>query len=397
MLRFNFNIPKSLIFGYIILSGCNGPAEFNNYELSEGQSIELKLDRFTSPAERYSQFHPNWNGKEVFAVHVKDQNVIKIYDLKSGQLEEELSYATEGPQAIPSVYYFHLHNEDSIFLSQSHHYKLTLTNKGMEPVNVFNLLPDEVEIDPETLGPTSENFGILTADSKRPLTILENKVIGHLMPFMSPYRTDASLIDGLFIQKGFLDGSMNFKVGYPQEMQGKIWGPMHGLFFSCFNKNNNQFIMSFAASENLQVYDHQLNYLFSSKANASKFKSIRPMSKPDSDPEVYKEYYMNQPVYGGIYHDVKNDIFYRIGRYPNGDDYDPYKSDYLDPMANPRDLVIIALNKDLNKIAEHTIKQPQDGVYFDVSFANENGLYISFVDFNDEDKLYFKNFKAIKK
>ncbi|AFL82837.1 hypothetical protein Belba_0166 [Belliella baltica DSM 15883] len=388
----------SIIFLFYVsfsILGCSASTDDGEiFEVKEGESIAIKLDHQTSPAEQYTQYIKDYNGKEVYAVHVKNRAAIKLYDLASGELFEEIKIPTTGPDAINSVGHFYIHNQDSIFLNQGLLFKLVLVNRSMEKLDVYDLMPDDIDWDPNTYRTTSTDLASLTFDMKRDFVVINNSIKTQTIPYLYPLDPKMTNVEGLIISVDLASKSF-YKFGdFPEEMKNKVWGGFLSLYFLRENSEKGESILSFAASENIFVYNNSQKFNSIYYASSNKIKKISHYVKSDPVQEQEMDYYMNMPVYGGIYHDEKNGYFYRIAKYPNGDNYDPYKSDFLDPMANPRDFCIIVLDKDYKKVTEFDIKQPKDGVYYDMCFANENGLYIPYVDLNNEDVLYFKNFKV---
>ncbi|MBT0811500.1 hypothetical protein KIH41_09440 [Litoribacter ruber] len=54
--------------------------------------------------------------------------------------------------------------------------------------------------------------------------------------------------------------------------------------------------------------------------------------------------------------------------------------------------MILVSNAKFNNIAETLISQPEEGVFMDACFVNENGLNIQYADLHNEDRFYFKTF-----
>lgn len=151
-------------------------------------------------------------------------------------------------------------------------------------------------------------------------------------------------------------------------------------------------VTSYAGFEYISVVNSSFDTVSYYKATSEKFPEIRPAPRPYEVVEEEIDHYMNVPTFGGIYYDKYRDVYYRIGKFPKPEGYDSFKSDYLDPMANPRDWVIIVLDGDFKKLTEYTLRQPKEGVYFENCFVNKNGFYVAYVDYSDEDKLVFKGF-----
>src|SRR5690554_6918456 len=90
----------------------------NDYLFSINHSnYNVFLDYYTSNFEMASQYLPDWRGTEAFAFLNRKNNQIKIYNLNTGLLTDSIQYQNDGPNGVGSIYEFHIHNEDSIFLN----------------------------------------------------------------------------------------------------------------------------------------------------------------------------------------------------------------------------------------------------------------------------------------
>ena len=64
-----------------------------------------------------------------------------------------------------------------------------------------------------------------------------------------------------------------------------------------------------------------------------------------------------------------------------------------DPLFKPRNMIVMAFDAvSFDKKAEMKLRQSDSGVFLDRCFVNEKGLNIFYLDFEDEDKLFFKTF-----
>jgi hypothetical protein len=386
-------LPAILILG---LLSCEKNTITNReaWKLVQGEDLLLNLDHRTAPNENYYQYVENFHGSESMVFHVRKDHSFKIYDLQSGQLKEEINYPVNGPGALPSVYGFYIHNEDSIFLSQQYHYRVLLTNGNLEVVDQLNLIPEGIKFKSSGYLPEESHTVQSTNFSSRSLPFINN---GNFI-FPSLYvgyadRTDYTIKGRIYTDYDLSNKEFHYRLPFPKSMQEKLWGGMLILNYGCYNPKTEKIVTSYSGFEYISVtspsFNDTVKYF---KATSEKFQEIRPAPKPYEVVEEEIDHYMNVPTFGGIYYDKFRDVYYRIGKFPKPEGYDGFKSDYLDPMANPRDWAIIVLDKDFKKLTEYTLKQPKEGVYFENCFVNKYGFYVAYVDYSNEDKLVFKGF-----
>ncbi|REG79375.1 DUF4221 family protein [Algoriphagus antarcticus] len=380
----------------LFLAACSQPNEESSnlsWSIKPGKELVLHLDSVTAPNENYFRYLKNFHGKETIAFHILGANMFKFYDLNTGKVHHEIKYPISGPSALNSVYGFYIHNPDSIFLSQQYHYRLLLLNSKFEKIDELDLAPENVEFKVSSHVPKKGNF-IQTASisSRAPLTVRSGKVI---IPSMNMSRADEKSYtrDGhLFTVFDLESRAFAYKLKYPEDMQDKFWGGMLTFTYTCYNPKTNKIITSYAGSGQISVSDPDFIKTEYFQALSEKLKDIRPAYKPYEMVEEEIDHYMNMPTFGSIYYDIYRDVYYRLGKLPKKGAYDPYRSDYLYPMSNPRDLVIIVLDSKFQKLTEYNISQPKDGAYFENCFVNEQGFHIAYVDYENEDELVFKQF-----
>lgn len=154
--------------------------------------------------------------------------------------------------------------------------------------------------------------------------------------------------------------TFSYKLNYPEAMQNKLWGGMLTFKHLCCNSKTNRVIISYAGFDQISVFNRNFKSTKYYKATSDELKSIRSAYKPYEVFEKKNEHYMNMPTFGRIYYDRYRDVYYRIGKFPKVGEYDPNKRDYMDAMANPRDLVIVVLDSKFQKLTEYILKQPKN-------------------------------------
>lgn len=319
-------------------------------------------------------------------------NEIKIYDLNTGKVMDSIQFQPEGPESVGRIYDFHIHNKDSIFLNDRYGYKIHLVDKKAKKINSFSILPENTVFDkggiPQAQRTALTMFGIYS-----PARVLNDYLYVSSSPDRDLMEPDFYDSEELGIRINLNTRKYEYLMGYPESHKNNIWGVDFSKVYSTFNEDENLFVYSFPIDENIyttsnhQSFDRHLY-------NSISFPKVKPMAKPDRDFSVYYKYTKFNSAYVNILYDSHRKLYYRLGRYKVREE------DYTAPttsLANPQDIVIIVHDASFNKIYEETIKQPADGqIIPQMSFVNQAGLNIAFVDYSNEDKLNFIRFKVVE-
>lgn len=205
----------------------------------------------------------------------------------------------------------------------------------------------------------------------------------------SPKRYDA---DCLLVKVDMESGEISRLMGYPDKMKDKAWGTFHSLLYTHFRLNHKLFFLSYAADEEIYVANENLEIISSFSAKPKNYQLIKPLpTTVVNNDKAYLNHYNEQYVFGSVLYDEYRDLVYRIALEPNPDYGDVF---IKDPLYKPRNIIVMAFdpNRDYEKIGEMRLEQSDNGVYLDRCFVNEKGLNITYVDMENEDKLYFKTF-----
>ncbi|AFL84396.1 hypothetical protein Belba_1799 [Belliella baltica DSM 15883] len=382
---------RILVLFCLISFSCGGKiGNGNSRVFKEIHEYVLNLDRYTSPVEEYIQYVPNWKGKEVFAIHVRGMFEIKLYDFTTNELLETLKYSHEGPKAYPNTYDFHIHDENNIFMNRRYHYRAHLVNQHFDLIKTFEFLDPGTKVDPVSGIPLSGKTFLPMFNHNKIFKKFPDKFILTASPDISSYDPKKFYADCLLINVELETGEISRVKGYPEKMHGKAWGVLHSYIYTDYSERKEQYFLSYAADEELYVENDKFERIASFSAKPEKFKEIKaiPVNAVFNDP-VYMTHYNEQFVFGSVLYDEHRDLIYRIALEPNPNYGDTYTKD---PLHEPRNMIVMAFDSNYEKIAEMRLEQSEDGVYLDRCFVNEKGLNITYVDLNNEDKLYFKTF-----
>jgi hypothetical protein len=180
-------------------------------------------------------------------------------------------------------------------------------------------------------------------------------------------------------------------LGYPEKMQGKAWGGFD-MVYSDYNPEEDLFVHGYAADERVYITDRAMNQIHDFEAYPKGYKNVPPLTvKEVESNDAYRSHWQDNDLFGSIHWDPYRKLIYRIMEEPNVN----YNKDMLlDPLERARNMVVMAFDakQDYRKVAEIRLKKSEKGVYLDRCFVNEKGFNITYVDLENEDKLYFKTF-----
>ena len=389
MNNMRFTFISLLILGLFSCAEKNGDEITSSFR--EVHTYQLNLDRYTSPTEDYYQYVKNWKGQEAYAFHISGKGQIKLYNLEDGALIETLDYDENQPNLQSGAYDFHILNEDSIFLSRRRAYKVYLINRDFEIIKKMDFMGKEDEIDPKTGWPKSQNIYLPVWARNRCF-----RKIGDQVFIAGAANFDTRFAEGtdtktLLNSYSLRTDEISHLLGYPEKMQGKAWGGVN-MVFSEYNPEEDLFVHSYAADERVYVTDRAMNRIHDFEAFPKGYKKVKPLTiKESENNDAFLSHWQENDIFGSIHWDPYRKLIYRIMEEPNVN----YNKEMLrDPLERARNMVVMAFDTEQNyrKVAEMRLKKSEKGVYLDRCFVNEKGFNITYVDLENEDKLYFKTF-----
>ncbi|SDZ56428.1 DUF4221 family protein [Rhodonellum ikkaensis] len=357
----------------------------------EVHTYQLNLDRFTSPTEDYYQYVKNWKGQEAYAFHVMGKEEIKLYNLGNGALIETLAYGDNQPNLQSGIHDFYILNEDSIFLNRRRAYKVYLINQEFEIVKAMDFMGKNDEIDKNTGWPKSKETFMPVWSRNRFFRKIGDKIFVSGAPNIIASSVDAFNTKTSLNSYSFGTEEITPLLGYPEEMQGKIWGEFFKMISSDYSQED-FFVHSYAADERVYITDRAMNLIHDFEAFPEGHKKVPPLTlKEIENSDALLSHWQDNDLFGSIHWDPYRELIYRIMEEPNVN----YNKDMLrDPLERARNMVVMAFDakQDYRKVAEMRLKKSEKGIYLDRCFVNEKGFNITYVDLENEDKLYFKTF-----
>jgi hypothetical protein len=358
----------------------------------EVHTYQLDLDRFTSPVEDHYQYVPDWKGEEAHAFHIEAKGQIKLYSLASGTLLETLPYALNQPNLQYGIHDFYILNEDSIFLNRRRAYKVYLIDSTYEIITTLNFMAEDDEIDKKTGWPKSKDTFLPVWNRNRFFGKIGDEIFLTGAPNFDARFADGTYTKTLLNSYSLSSDKITPLLGYPEKMQGKAWGEFFEMIFLDYSPERDFFVVSYAADERVYVTDRSMQVIHEFDAFPLGFKKVPPLSNKEVDSnDAYESHWQNNNIFGPVHWDSYRNLIYRIMEEANED----YISELLrDPLQRARNMVVMAFdpNQGYKKVGEMRLQQSEKGVYLDRCFVNEKGLNITYVDLENEDKLYFKTF-----
>jgi hypothetical protein len=379
------------VFFLTLLSCSKKNASIATSSFKEVPGYQIALDQFTSPVEDYIQYLQNWKGQEAFAFHVRPKEQIKIYGLESGELVETLAFTENGPNVFQGIYDFHILNEDSIFLNKRYAYKIYLVNEQYEVIQTLDFLDQNDAVDPKTGFPSSKDAFLPVFNRNRLFRKIGDKIYVSGAPNLDARFPEFSQTRTLLSSKNLQSGDIRPLLGLPEKMRGHAWGTFFSMVSADYSREEDVFVLSYAADRMMYLADRNMDIAHEFEAFPEGYKEVPPYSVTEVESsEARWAHWDKHYIFGSTHYDVHKKLIYRIVLEPV-EGYQPEHN--LDPLYKPRNMVVMAFDAEtFEKRAEMRLKQTEEGVYLDRCFVNERGLNITYVDLEDEDKLYFKTF-----
>lgn len=380
---------KKLIFAicsFFILMACSEKSSVNRmgknlYTMQELSHKRFSLDDSTSQVLTHIHTFEE-NDSLLLASYNEVFRDICIFDVKSGKEIRKIKFQNEGPNALAnSVMGFLYYNSDSIFIYHTWLYHLDLFNSKGELIRKYNL----AELSPEEETPYVRPEIFPCPNS--PIKKVGNKIIlqglGGILPTPNPkgLRKATTLI--LDLEKNTVKYDNEFPAVYGGD-DNKKWYPFYKMAAYDLTPQN-EMIMSYLADENIEIYNihtKQKQYFF---AGYSKDYEIRPASS-ESMADMTRSIF-EQVQYNSIHYDRWNELYYRVLTLPV-ENYNANEKEI--PLRN---LAVIILDKDFNKVGEYNIKEKSK--IYSLIFVSPEGLHINTLS-NDDDYMDFITLKPQK-
>jgi len=357
----NFMLKKIVFLAQIIILGfcafsCSSRKSIIEWRLVKAGSIKLPIDTLTKSIQINHQVYKD----TLLIVLNSEQNSLLFYDLKQEKLNKILKFDREGENGINLIEAFLYSHPDSIYLVSSHQYKIYHFNEERKLLRNYNLLKNN-KLDSEAALPLNN----LQAQAVK----IGNYLHLATYPYVNYSQKNAYYTQRIHLILNLENGNINFSsISYPQIYREKPFPTALSYFFRTFNTEEQKFVYSFPASEDLLIEDVKGKKIKSVQASLSRNLMSPPLtlSKFTEDEEEHRRIYAKSNQYLMIYYEPFKKIYIRIAIKNTDNEFFTY---------------VIILDEKFDKILE------QELIKTDKTFKAVNALF----PFVTSKGLYFPN------
>lgn len=372
----------------IFLIGCSKKSTENKentisskYILREVEDKQFELDENTTQNSPYFQYISN-KDSSIFAFINEYDNSITINNFKTCKLIKKIYFNKEGPNGVgkiqnfyikDSLIYIHNHGEQTIYIT-----------------DFYATIRDKISIDLSSYIADGINVPAILPDPIRPLNSIKDELI--LCGFTIEREGETKENTPSTVLYNLKNKTIRFTNGFPELYHKGNWGINPTYRFISYTINNkNEMVISYPADGYIYINNlsNEIRKYYAGIENGED--GLKPITKKRNTRISFEEedrHYMNNIVYGGIFYDKNENIYYRIVTLPTKMDKKKKSN-----MYNKR-IQIIVLDNKFNIIGRYNIKE---NIYISgYSFLSNEGLHIK-TNSSDDDFMKFKTFKLCKK
>ncbi len=376
---------KTLLFICLLLFvsciGENGQVqESSNYILEQLPDKCFELDENTVQTTPYMQYIAE---QDLFCFTNEYDNSITINDFTTGKTKKKIYFDKEGSNGVGSISSFYI-QDSLVYLHHHWNNKVYITDTCGILIKSIPLLLQEHAVAKGIYAPA------ILPHTYSPIKLVDNKLL------LSGYQADKMQEAGKDCPSAILydltTGNIDFVNNYPPIYQKGFWGHNMRLTYYTINPNK-EIVVSFPADVFIYVIDpdkkNETKRYYAGITDPKKQISPVVQDKTRSVPfDLQMEHYMKNIIYGAIYYDDVEQIYYRIVLLPT-----KMNADNNDEKYNKR-LQLIALDSDFQIIGKYDL--PEDFYWSGCAFLSKEGLHIQTKSDND-DIMRFKTFKIRRK
>lgn len=363
--------------------------DINSVSMVEELEIRFELDSLSARKPQNIQIIKNNNDRILFTFYNPINSSIYFYDLESMQFEKKIEFSNNDSNGIGNVIGYSALNKDSVcfFDFEKNNFILAdLKNKDIihkksmfqgnnyEDYSWIDILP---QLFPSTSTPLIRNNNNILFIGAHMWSIKDKQI--PTFKFFGTY--------------GLKNDSIQYKFTYPISLYGERFNwddPIFNSPYYTFNEEEGKIVISFPVSHDLYLALYNQDTL-SKVISGSKYSEyISPLnvdSKKVPTKSEMAEYIKNSDIYGPIFYDKDNLLYYRFVQYG-------ITSLNESLTWEDKNYSIIILDNDLNYIGETEIGSHRE---WNVNncFIADGGIYIEYLSENrleNEDFLFFKKF-----
>jgi hypothetical protein len=272
--------------------------------LIKHKEIEIGIDSTMSVYPKSIQIVTQKNKSKSLVVFDDIIEQITFYDLNDLSQIKKVKILREGPKGIGEgkINGIQVVQEDSILVAVDQ--KIHLINSRGESFDSIDFVSNKYDVS-----------GMPLISSEQPAHSDGINLFVSIYPERNSFelKNFSPTKMKTFVKVNWKTKALELFAPYPEPYRNGFYGPNFLFNFQVFNKLTNQFVFSFPAYLNLQVYDKSFSTdpkLF--PAFNKNFCAIQPMEKLEEDYDGYTRFFVKNPSYGGIYFDEKNNLYYRL-------------------------------------------------------------------------------------
>ncbi|MDR1090816.1 MAG: DUF4221 domain-containing protein [Prevotella sp.] len=320
-----------------------------------------------------------------FTMHSRTavRQCILVFDISTGNVIDSIPLYKQGPNAISGNFQgYYIHNMDSVYFFSHFEQNLFLVNRQGEVISKINLAEQFIREDNSKIVPSYPFPGIDTPIRKLNSTL----ILQGTGRFNDNPKDPVLNVTALY---NLTDTTLKFANSYPEiygdpNNIGNQWGFFGYLKVAYDLNGNGEMVLSYPADDHIAVYDIAANTSRRYFAGYSKKDIIRTISESDKD-EAFQ--YLENTRYGNIHYDSYRNLYYRFVQHPL------YDYDTRDRNTYKKDLSIIILDSEFNKVGEYDLKEKP--WMSNNAFVSEEGLHIQTLS-DDDDFMKFISLKPTR-
>jgi hypothetical protein len=387
----------SFSFVLFFLYACTPSSETKSsvQEEQDNKTLVLPVDENTSNAPMFVGYFSPDNGENEYLYMINNSSQLLKYDLKNRVLVDSTQLHTTGRKGIGHELHranFHIHTEDSIFISVPLKNHIVLLNSKGDILKKYDSLPkgfDPVQIYTLTVAPP------FTYKNKIYASVSFNQNLDY-----PNYWKGNEMFSYELESKKFTPNIASFQ----SDFFGNAYpGNAMLLYGYTFNPKTSECVRSFPADPTLYV-----EYLETGKKHQKTVKSkyfdvvktypftedTKKMPQDELVKMTDEFFYEKSNEYAHIKYDPYRDVYYRFILHGTGKKPNKLVGNY--EIIYGKRLSIIVMNSDFNILGESEIF-PSGKYNYEISFISKEGLWLSrnfpHKSNIDEDKMVFELFE----
>jgi hypothetical protein len=344
----------------------------SSHKLVKIGSKEFNLDKETAPQSNQFQIFRAKDSSEILTFLNSYNNSIYFYDFDNEEFLYKKTFEKEGDNGVGSIFGYHIHNLDSIFIYNYGMSKLFLFDSAQSMINSYEINQNQ------KFSPTAK------VATNSPIVILNNLVYmtGNIA---GEYSDETAENRPVLLKLDLETKEFEYQISYPAIFREANWGGGQYRWLShYYNPVDSLMFFSFSVSHDLKFLDLKSGDVFNQYMGSNYITEIPSVSSTSLFNSISKEKIRNHFIINGSYQQVgfvlSDEYYFRKVWLPEKN-FDPRN-------FNGFKTTLILMNRDFEKIGE-MIFSPRSYGDFVISSSG-----LSLKKYTDkEDVLIFDQFK----